>query len=358
MMHLAFPLFAGLTMKRSAMNPKFSFPSAVTSALTFALIFACLTLASPARAELCSNAVDMDAATRGAMERAALTYFDDIAHGNSAALQQNSISAVASNFSGVQSLVSQAAPIFSGAQANIRATYLLDAGGTTTLDRAEFLCGIWGTPQFVSFVIPNLPPGKYGLVIEDVKTTKDPYYLSFVLQQETPGAAWKLAGLPPPKPAQINGKDAPWYLVKAREFKSKGEVHNAWFYYQKARDLVTPVSFINTTPLVKLDKEAQASMPADLPINGPVDLAAAGGKSYKLTQVFPVQADNGEDLVVKYSLPDISDTAKTFADNMAVIKAVVTKYPEYRETFTGVVARAVDPNGKDYGTLLAMKDIK
>lgn len=341
-------------MKHITMKTKLCFPSALICALILAGLT--LTTATPARAELCSNAVDMDAATRGAMERAALTYFDYIAHGNSAALQQNSISAVASNFTGVQTLVTQAAPIFSGAQANIRATYLLDAGGTTTLDRAEFLCGIWGTPQFVSFVIPNLPPGKYGLVIEDVKTSKDPYYMSFVLQQE--GAAWKLAGLPPPKPAQINGKDAPWYLVKAREFKTKGEIHNAWFYYQKARDLVTPVSFINTTPLVKLDKELQASMPADLPINGPVPLAAADGKSYQLTQVFPVQADNGEDLVVKYSLPDISDTAKTFADNMAVIKAMVTKYPEYRETFTGVVARAVDPNGKDYGTLLAMKDIK
>jgi hypothetical protein len=34
------------------------------------------------------------------------------------------------------------------------------------------------------------------------------------------------------------------------------------------------------------------------------------------------------------------------------------KYPEVREAFAAVVARAVDPNGHDYGTLLAMKDIK
>jgi len=37
---------------------------------------------------------------------------------------------------------------------------------------------------------------------------------------------------------------------------------------------------------------------------------------------------------------------------------VATKYPEVRDAFAAVVARAVDPQGRDYGTLLAMKDIK
>jgi len=41
-----------------------------------------------------------------------------------------------------------------------------------------------------------------------------------------------------------------------------------------------------------------------------------------------------------------------------VIKALVAKYPELRDAFAGVVARAVDPSGRDYGTLLPMKDIK
>jgi len=40
------------------------------------------------------------------------------------------------------------------------------------------------------------------------------------------------------------------------------------------------------------------------------------------------------------------------------MKSLVAKYPELRDAFTGVVARAVDPNGRDYGTLLAMKEIK
>jgi hypothetical protein len=322
------------------------------------LTFASLVLfASLASAEVCSTVTDMDASTRSALEHTALQFGDAVIRGDAAALRQNAIASVASNFSGAEALVNDSKTAFAGGQASVRATYLLDATGSTpVLDHAQFLCGIWGTPQFVSFTLDSLPAGKYGLVIEDVKTPKGPYLLSFILQQE--GAAWKLAGFPPPKPSQLQGHDASWYLTKAREFKAKGEIHNAWFYYQEARELVMPVSFIIFTPLIKLDKEAQQSLPSDLPLNGPVNLIAANGKTYKVTDIFSVAADNGMDLVVKYSLPDVSNTAQTFQENTNVIKTIAAKYPEYRETFAGIVARAVAPNGQDYGTMLDMKNIQ
>jgi hypothetical protein len=72
----------------------------------------------------------------------------------------------------------------------------------------------------------------------------------------------------------------------------------------------------------------------------------------------PLPAGDMLDLVVKYQSADISDTSKTFQDNTAVIKGLVAKYPEYRNAFGGVVARAVDPAGKDYGTLQAMNQVK
>jgi hypothetical protein len=40
------------------------------------------------------------------------------------------------------------------------------------------------------------------------------------------------------------------------------------------------------------------------------------------------------------------------------MKALVAKYPEFRDAFAGIVARAVEPSGRDYGSMLAMKDIK
>jgi hypothetical protein len=40
------------------------------------------------------------------------------------------------------------------------------------------------------------------------------------------------------------------------------------------------------------------------------------------------------------------------------MKALVARYPEFRDAFSSIVARATAPTGQDYGTLLAMKDVK
>ena len=53
----------------------------------------------------------------------------------------------------------------------------------------------------------------------------------------------------------------------------------------------------------------------------------------------------------------MAHATQTYQDNVALIKALLAKYPEFREAFTGVIARATEPSGKDYGTLLAMKDV-
>ena len=104
----------------------------------------------------------------------------------------------------------------------------------------------------------------------------------------------------------------------------------------------------------KLYDEAQSAKPSDLPSS---DLVA-GGKTFKVTNLFPLSVGNELDLVVKYQSPDVSNTTQTFQDNMTVMKALIAKYPELREAFGGIVARAVEPSGRDYGSLMAMKDIK
>jgi hypothetical protein len=40
------------------------------------------------------------------------------------------------------------------------------------------------------------------------------------------------------------------------------------------------------------------------------------------------------------------------------MKALIAKYPEFRDAFDGVVARATETSGRDYGTMLPMKEIK
>jgi len=318
-----------------------------------------LLLGASAHAQTCQGAADMGAPVRTALETAAQHYFEMSARGDVAALQQKSIASVAASFAGIEAAVKENQAAFTGAKATVRPPFLLIADGPGPLARAEFLCGVFGpsgqTKDSAVFVLNNLPPGKYGVTILDVIGGQDPRTLAFVLQQA--GADWKLAGFYA-KASQASGHDAAWFTQQARDFKAKAQIHNAWLYYREAIALSAPVDFMSTLATDRLYDEAQAALPADVPANGsPLDMSA-GGNVYHLTDIFPLAVGNDLDVVVKYQAADVSNTALTFQENTAAIKALVAKFPEFRQAFAGVVARAVDPSGRDYGTLMAMKDVK
>jgi hypothetical protein len=319
-----------------------------------------LLLASmPSWPQTCFTSDDMDAATRSALQSAATRYFDMLARGDSASIKQNSIPSLASNFGGLESTIKDNQANLSGAHGAPRPPFLLRAEGTAPIARAEFLCGIFGpggqTANSAEFIIPNLPPGSYGVVTVDA-TSQKPYMVSFVLQQQ--GADWKVGSVFI-VPAQISGHDSNWFLERARAFKAKGQTHNAWLYFIEGRYLAMPVPFMYTQMTDKLYEDIQSVKPSDLPANGKTsDLAASGGKTYKLTEIFPLTVGQDFDLVVKYQAADVSNTGQTFQENMAVMRALLAKFPELREAFDGIVARAVEPSGRDYGSLMPMKDIK
>lgn len=325
---------------------------------TLAVILAHCSLVS-LHAQTCQTADDMDASAKSALVDTAKNYFNMAARGDSSSLRQKAIPSLATGFDSVETAITDHKADLAGAQASPRPPFLLTAEGSTPIARAEFLCGVFGsngqTTNSAEFVIPNLSPGQYGIVILDVSGGKQPLTVSFVLQKD--GSAWKLGGFFV-RETQTNGHDGDWFAGQARAFKAKGQNRNAWLYFVQARELISPVPFMYTLRTDKLYEEAQAVKPTDLPTEGnPVDLSA-GGNVYKLTTVFPLLVDKNLDLVVKYQSPDVSNSTKTFQDNVAVMKALVTKFPELRDGFDGMVARAVEPSGRDYGTLLSMKDIK
>ena len=301
----------------------------------------------------------MDAAVRSALETTAKRYFEMSARGDTAALQQNSIASVVASFAGIEAAVKENQAAFSGARATVRPPFLLTADGPEPLARAEFLCGVFGktgqTKDSAVFMLPDLPPGKYGITILDVNGGNNPRTLTFVLKQV--GAEWKLAGFYA-KSSQACGHDAAWFTQRARDFKSKGQNHNAWLYYREAIALVAPVDFMSTLATDKLYDETQTTQPADVPVNRNTVEINAGGKTYHWTEIFPLAVGNDLDVVVKYQSADVSNSGRTFQENTTVIKALVAKFPELREAFAGVVARAVEPSGRDYGTLMTMKEIK
>ncbi len=309
-------------------------------------------------AQTCTTGEDLDEATRGALTNTATNYFGMIARGDSAALKQNAIASLAASFDGVETTVREAQPALTGVNPAARTPFLLKLDGQATLDRAEFLCGVFGakgqTANSAEFIIPNLAPGTYAVATVDAATSAGPYAVSFVLEKQ--GAAWKLGGLFV-KRTQINGHDATWFEQQAAAFKAKGQMHNAWFYFFEAREMAVPVPFMSTLVTDRLYDEAQTVKPSDLPDEKTIDLTS-GTRTFKVTSIFPLFVDKDFDLVVKYQSANVSNTPQTFQDNTAVMKALVTKFPEFRDAFDGVVARAVEPSGKDYGSLLPMKELK
>ena len=321
------------------------------------VVFALIALCAAARAQTCLTTDDLEADTRNALEAAGRKFFDMTARGAASEMQGNAIPSVAADFGGIANAIKESQPNLAGATATVRPPFLLKAEGKEPIARAEFLCGVFGksgqTANSAVFVIPNLPPGDYAVVIVDA-AGKIPFTVSFVLQKV--GAEWKLGGFYA-KPSRIAGHDGQWFWDRARDFKAKGRNRDAWLYYLQARDLFAPLPFMSTMATDKIYDESQPLEPADLPWAGKSVEFAASGKKYKLTEIFGVAVGDDLDLVVKYESASVANATQTYQDNVALIKALLAKYPEFREAFTGVIARATEPSGKDYGTLLAMKDV-
>src|SRR5215472_9571411 len=316
-------------------------------------------LPSSAAAQTCQTANDMDATLRTAISNAAQRYFDMTAKGDLASLRQNAIPSLASDFGGVENTIKERQQDLTGAQPNLKSLYLLNAEDSTSNQHAEFWCGVFNrngqTANSAAFVFDGLPPGKYAVILMDANSPKGRTMFSQILQQT--GNDWKLGGLYI-KPAQFAGHDSQWFLTQARQYKAKGQMHNAWFYYLEARNLASPLPFMSTLASDTLYDECQSVKPTDLPAQGKPAALASPNTTYKLTAVFPEVVSNDLDLIVRYDSANVSNTNVAYQENVNVMKALVARFPEVRDTFAAVVARAVDTSGRDYGTLLAMKDIK
>jgi hypothetical protein len=337
---------------------RFRTNSSILRLITLALL-AGPVLVGAASGQICESSEDVAAPTRAAMTAAADRYFDFLRKGDAASLKQNAIPSLAADFSSVENAVKDNRENLAETHPSLGAEYLLKVEGSGPTERAEFLCGVFGkngqTANSAEFVLTNLAPGTYAVVMEDASTAKGPVTTTFVLVQQ--GAEWKLGGLYL-KEMQAAGKDSAWYADKAGAFKEKGQNRNAWFYYAEARNLTVPVPFMYTQATDKIFDASEPLKPADLPTDAsPMELVAAG-KTYKVTALYPLGIGQDFDLIVRYQAADVSDSIKTYESNMAVIKALLVKYPEFRDAFAGVVARAVEPSGKDYGSLAMMKDIK
>lgn len=310
-------------------------------------------------AQSCQTATDLDEATRTSISTAAQRIFDMAARGDSASMKQNATPSLAGDFAGIEGAVKDNHDALTGAKATLRSLFELEVEGSGPLAHGEFYCGVFGangqTANSAAFYLDNLQPGQYAVVIFDVAGAKDQHTFSAILQKV--GGDWKLGGLYI-KPETSGGHDSDWFAARARDYKAKGQTHNAWLYFLQARSLKSALAFMSTQASDKLDAEFRSLQPTDIPSEGKTADLVAGSTTYKLTAMFPATVGDSLDVVVRYQAADISNTGVAFQNNFSVAKALIAKFPELKDAFTSFEIRAVDPSGHDYGSLVAMKDIK
>jgi hypothetical protein len=308
----------------------------------------------PAWSQTCQLRDDMPAAAKSAIENAAQQVFDQASRGDISTLKTNAIPSLQSNFSGIEGAVNDNKPAMEGSRPQVRTSFLLDTGANPSPD-GRFYCGVFGANGLAAngaeFDLPGVPAGKYGLVILDFIGNKGPYALTTIFQDI---GGWKLAAFYV-RPESAVGHDGIWYLKQARDYKSKGQNHNAWFYYLESWELMAPVTFMDTTLLGNIVKESNAVQPKDVPSGGKPVSYSANGKSYSITDITIFPTEKSFDLSIKYSVPSTSDFNGTVADARNLAAAYVSQYPELKDAFGNVWAHAIDPNGGDVAGLVTLK---
>jgi hypothetical protein len=137
----------------------------------FAFVITLFTLLAPGRifAVSCTTQAQMAEADRATLVQAAKTLAAAVQSGNAAAVQALTIPKVKAQFDSIASTIEQTAPLLAGASVTIDALYGLDASDLkSSVEDTQFFCGVPGSPLHVDFTIPQLPQGKYALVVVPV----------------------------------------------------------------------------------------------------------------------------------------------------------------------------------------------
>ncbi|GGH09350.1 hypothetical protein GCM10011586_27290 [Silvibacterium dinghuense] len=309
----------------------------------------------PAWSVTCTTESQMNNAQRAEYVRALRELEAPILAGNSGAVKAMTIPAVASSFDGIAQSIETLSPQIQGGTFTVSGMYLLNAtdlkGGE---EETQFFCSVNGSSLVVTVTIPQLPPGTYLLALLHATGVEHPQQVSMILQQDA--GAWKLAGFFA-RPMSLGGREGVWYWMQARQYSQKKQDWPAYFYYQTAAFLLTPVDFLSSPNFEKLQKETQSVRPPDLPGAEPMKLAAAGGKTFEITALRTDSFSGELDLVVNYKTASVADPAAVRTEILELMKTLLLAHPELRGAFHGLWVYAEAPGRQPFAIELPMGQI-
>ena len=311
-----------------------------------------------ARAVSCTPQSQMTEAQRSSLASSAKSLAALVQAGNTAGLKAQTIPSVAERFDPIAAAAESAAPLIERGTITVESLYLLDSTDLKAADETQFFCGGADSHEVV-FTIPQLPPGSYALTILHATGVESPQSLTLILARDSAASTqWKLAGAFI-HPLTSAGHDGIWFWIQARDFAKKGQRWNAYFYYQTAASLLTPVYFLTSPNLDKLLKEQAAIAPSGLPTNTqPMLVAGSGGQGFEVQDLHTDSSLGGLDLVIDYGAKDVSDPVASRTRNVELMKAMLAQHPELREGFHGLWAFANAPNERPFANELPMAQIQ
>ena len=327
----------------------------------FSALLAAILLCIPATTALavsCTTQSQMKESDRAFLVQAARTIAGNVQSGNIAGVRAQTIASLAAQFDSITSTIQTVQPQLQKATFTVNTLYALNASDLkSTQEETQFFCGLSGSPMTVNIAIPQLPPGNYALAIVHATGVPQPQQLSMVLQNDPLGGTqWKLAGFFV-RPLTMSGHDGVWYWSQAREYAKKKENWGAYFYYQTAAFLLTPVDFLSSPNLEKLQKETETALPESLPgANAPMQLTA-NGQTFSITNLHTDSFAGGLDLVVTYTAASTSDPVATRQQIVALATALLAQHPELRQAFHGLWVHAEAANQPPFALELPMNQI-
>ncbi len=298
----------------------------------------------------------MSAADRSTLEGSARTVLAQVQSGDEAALQADTIPAVAADFSGIRNSVEYLRPLVQRAAVTVDSLYLLDASDDQAGEaHTDFYCG----SPIVVIHFTNLPPAVYALAIVHATGVPQPQQVALILSKAN-GGRWMLAGFFS-KPMIAAGHDGLWYWTSARQYAQTKMDWDAWLYYHMAASLLDPLASISSPNLDKLDRETDQVKPENFPGAQPLRITTQNGV-YTLTAIDTSTELGGLDLNVHYS-PDLTQASQLRNPPMArqqvsaIMGALLELHPELAKAFHGIWVHADQGNASLFALELPMSQI-
>lgn len=313
-------------------------------------------LTQHANAASCSTQSQMSPTLRDTLANQARAIIAIVQSGDVGGLRAKTLPAIASDFEGIASSARSLKPMVQSATITVDALYALDASKDQPgAERTQFFCG----SPIVVLTFNGIPPGMYALAILHATGVPKPQQVSIILAS-APGNQWQLAGFYA-KPMVESDHDGLWYWVSARNYAQAKANLTAWLYYRVAESLLSPVDFLSSPNLQKLQQESDQARPANFPGKSPMILTA-NSFTFDVIAIDTTNEFGGLDLDLHYT-PNAAEAAQLQTPSAAraqvtnLMAALIQQHPELKTAFHGIWAHADKGNESLFALELPMDQI-